>query len=140
MSVNIDYLPLLGVQFEYGGRGPDTYDCYGLVMELERRNTGRELPDYRSPTAMFDIANLIAGEKYRWICHATKPADGNIPFSEMLPGRVLEIRVKGLACHVGFIHKPRRFLHTWEGTGGVTDESIELWRSRILGVYEFDGS
>lgn len=135
----IDYLDLIGVQFAYGGRGPDTYDCYGLVMECERRNTGRELPDYRSPKVLQDIANLVAGEKYRWSQVAKKEGETPIPFSAMQPGRVLEIRVKGLACHVGFIHRPRKFLHTWEGTGGVTEEQIEIWRRYILGVYEYHG-
>jgi cell wall-associated NlpC family hydrolase len=135
----IDYLDLLGVEFQYGGRGPAVYDCYGLVMECERRSTGREIPDYRSPKALEEIASKMAGEKYRWICVAKKEEGVPIPFSAMQPGRALEIRVRGYACHVGFIHKPRKFLHTWEGTGGVTQEDIELWRARILGVYEYGG-
>ncbi len=133
----IDYLDLIGVPFKYGGRGQDALDCYGLVMTCERRQTGREIPDYRSPEVLRDIADQIAAEKYRWHCHAAKPSEGVIPFTEMLPGRVLEIRIKGLACHVGYIHRARHFLHTWEATGGVTEESIELWRHRILGVYEY---
>lgn len=131
-----NYTDLIGVPFAYGGRGPDTLDCYGLLMEIHRR-LGIELPDYRSTKVLYDIANKISQEKYRWHCHAQKPDDGLIPFSEMAPGRSIEIRIKGFACHVGFIHRPRYFLHTWESTGGVTEESIELWRSRILGVYEY---
>lgn len=135
----IDYIDLLGVQFKYGGRGPDAYDCYGLVMECERRATGRELPDLRSPEALYDIANELDAQKYRWVCRASKPEGSSIPFSELQPGRVVEIRIKGLACHVGFIHRPRKFLHAWEGTNGVTQEDLETWRARILGVYEYGG-
>ena len=133
-----DYSDLIGIPFEYGGRGPDTLDCYGLVMLMHQRN-GISIPDYRSPEALSDIANAMAGGKYRWSCHAEKPDEGHIPMSAMIPGRVLEIRIKGLACHVGYICRPYRFLHTWEATGGVVEESIELWRSRILGVYEYNG-
>lgn len=135
----IDYVDLIGVKFEYGGRGPNTYDCYGLNMECERRATGRALPDYRSPEELHEIATLMDGQRYRWVRHAAKPDDGVIPFSELQPGRHIEIRIKGLACHVGFIHKPHKFLHAWEGTGGVTQEDLELWRKRIVGVYEYGG-
>ena len=135
----IDYQDLIGVSFAYGGRGPDTYDCYGLVMECHRR-LGVTIPDYRSPEVLREIAAKMAAEKYRWNLIAAKPEGGVIPMAAMQPGRVLEIRIKGHACHVGFIHKPRKFLHTWEGTGGVTENEICDWRSRVLGVYEYGGA
>src|SRR3990167_3147116 len=40
----INYIDLLGKPFEYGGRGPDTYDCWGLCMEIYKR-LGIQLPD-----------------------------------------------------------------------------------------------
>lgn len=134
----IDYHDLIGIQFEYGGRDLNALDCYGLVMLIHER-MGKKLPDYRSPEALTDIALLMAGEKYRWEQKAVKEGDNLISFKDMQPGRVLEIKVKGLACHVGFIHRPRYFLHTWEGTGGVTEESLSLWHRNILGVYEYRG-
>lgn len=135
----IDYQDLIGVSFAYGGRGPATYDCYGLVMECHRR-MGVTIPDYRSPEVLRDIAAMIDAEKYRWRQVATKPDDGLIPMSVMEPGRVLEIRVNGLACHVGFIHRPHKFLHTWEDSGGVVANDVHDWRSRVLGVYEYSGN
>lgn len=36
---------LLGKPFEALGRGPDSYDCWGLVIEVSKR-LGREVPDY----------------------------------------------------------------------------------------------
>lgn len=79
-------------------------------------------------------------EKYRWTQVAIKPEGGLIPMADMLPGRVLEIRIKGQACHVGFINRPRKFLHTWEDSGGVVENEIYDWRSRVLGVYEYAGN
>lgn len=137
--VSLDYLSLLGVEFAYGGRGPDAYDCYGLVMEIHRR-LGVELPDYRSPDVLEDIAGMLAVErKYRWREVATRTSHELIPMSVLKPGRVIEIRMKGHACHVGFIHKPRWFLHTYETSGGVVQNEIESWRNRIIGVYEYAG-
>lgn len=132
----IDYLDLIGVKFEYGGRGPDSYDCYGLAIECHRR-MGIEIPDYRSPTVLREIAELVAQNKYRWKPIAVKSSKEVIPASDLQPGRLIEIRVKGLACHVGFIHKARKFLHTWEDTGGVVQNDLADWREKILGVYEY---
>ena len=134
----IDYLDLIGVSFAYGGRGPDAYDCYGLVMECHRR-LGVTIPDYRSPSALHDIANAMNAERYRWKQVATKEGADPIPMAAMQPGRLLEIRINGLACHVGFINRSRKFLHTWEDSGGVVENEIYDWRSRILGVYEYEG-
>lgn len=135
----IDYLDLIGVSFAYGGRGPDTYDCYGLVMECHRR-MGIDIPDYRSPTALREIAAMMNTERYRWTPVAIKPEDGFIPMSAFKPGRVIEMRINGQACHVGFIHRPGRFLHTWEDSGGVVANDVHDWRSRVLGVYEYAGN
>lgn len=133
----IDYCDLIGVQFEFGGRGPETYDCYGLTMECHSR-MGIVIPDYRSPEVLSEIADLLAANKYRWKQVAKKQGKELIPMALMTPGTVLEIRVNGLACHVGFVHRPRNFLHTWEDSGGVVENEITDWRERILGVYEYD--
>lgn len=136
---SIDYLDLLGVQFRYGGRGPDTYDCYGLAMELHRRG-GVELPDFRSPEVLSEIEALLAANKYAWEVVALKPKGDVIPMSVFQPGHVLEIRMNTHACHVGFVHRKRKFLHTYETSGGVVQNEITDWRDRILGVYRYRGA
>jgi cell wall-associated NlpC family hydrolase len=137
----IDYLDLIGVPFAYGGRGPDTYDCYGLVIELFRRQ-GVSVPDYRSSSdpqiaAMAMESSIAAGVwKNKWTkteAHLT-PAQ-----SLMTPGDVLLLRVVGLPCHVGMVVSKDRFVHTWEGVGGVLTERTSLWQQRILGIYSFNG-
>lgn len=133
----IDYVDLIGIPFEYGGRGPSSYDCWGLLSEMFRRQ-GKIIPDYRSPTVIEEIALMMAADKYLWTEYAAKEGKEAIPYSDLIPGRALLLRVNGLACHVGFIHRPRHFLHTWEGTGGVTTETVDAWRQRILGVYGYE--
>jgi cell wall-associated NlpC family hydrolase len=138
MSVIVDYQDLIGVQFAYGGRGPDTYDCYGLAIELYRR-LGKDIPDVRSPTELDAIAHQVDLERHKWIEIAKKPESDVIPFSALQPGRLIVLRVKGLACHVGFIHRPRKFLHTWEASNQVIQCELADWRSRITDVYEYGG-
>lgn len=98
---------------------------------------GIDIPDYRSPEVLAEIADLVAKQKYRWRPIAVKQGRDLIPSEHLQPGRLIEIRVRGHACHVGFIHRPRKFLHTWEDSGGVVVNDLSDWREKILGVYEY---
>jgi len=40
----LDTTDLLGKSYKAHGRGPDAYDCYGLVIEVEKR-LGHTMPD-----------------------------------------------------------------------------------------------
>ena len=48
---------LLGKPYKAHGRGPDGYDCYGLVIEVEKR-LGKDMPDlYKKLSEGEDIHN-----------------------------------------------------------------------------------
>lgn len=139
MTAVIQVTDLIGIPFEHGGRDiTKAVDCFGLLMECHRR-IGVEIPDFRSPQFHHEIEAKLAVEKREWITHAERDGPEQIPLTAMLPARSLLIKVRGSACHVGFIHKPGWFIHTWEDTNGVTQERLSLWKQRILGVYEFHG-
>ena len=120
---------LIGVEFTYGGRGPDAYDCWGLVKECYRRWHGVILPDYRSTSSLAENALVIEqeGEKL-W---------RELP--EIAPGSVLLIRIKGFGAHVGFAHSPTRFLQALEGNG-VVESRVQVYRRQIIGAYEYAGA
>lgn len=123
-----DFADLIGVPFQYEGRGPDTYDCYGLVMECCRRTHGVEIPDVKSPHQIEEIAAVLAGQLPSW------------REVEAKPGVVAVFRVKGYGAHVGFLLGRDRFLHTWERSGGVCIERLSHWKNRVFGFYEYVGS
>lgn len=119
-----EYADLIGKPYKLSGRGPDSFDCYGLVIEMNRR-AGIIIPDVISIAGHQDIENLINEKKRNWTeC-------------EIKPGATIIFKIKGYGAHVGYVVSPTRFIHTWEGTGGVTVERISLWKQRILGVYEY---
>lgn len=120
------YLDLLGKPFQFDGRGPDSYDCYGLVMEMLRRD-GVEIPDYKNPRDLARVAAMMACEVEYW------------RECEKRPGSVVLLRVGRHISHVGYVLDERRFLHTWEESGGVLVEKLETWKRRIVGYYEFVG-
>jgi cell wall-associated NlpC family hydrolase len=104
-----DYVDLLGLPFERGGRGPDSYDCYGILKEMYRRS-GVELPDFQTPGDAQSMADVIADESRRW----RKVPVGTI-------GACHTFRVEGVGSHVGFCVEPDRFLHAIEPIGVTTD-------------------
>jgi cell wall-associated NlpC family hydrolase len=61
----MNYEKYLGTPFEFGGRGPDTYDCYGLIMAVLKER-GVVIPDYTSPSDEAKIAGLFAGNLHLW--------------------------------------------------------------------------
>ena len=119
------YADLIGVPFEYGGRGPEAYDCYGLVKKLHH-DDGIILPDYKSPTEGASITALMMSETRLW---------EECPIA---PGRTLLFRVPG-NLHVGYLISSDRFIHTWERSGGVTIERFSDWKSRLMGCYKYVG-
>ena len=47
----LDYTDLLGKEFEFGARGPDKFDCWGLCLEVGKR-AGVDLPRVYTPSEM----------------------------------------------------------------------------------------
>lgn len=117
------YDDLIGVPFEYGGRGPDKFDCYGLVKELLSRE-GQEIPDYISPSDGAKIMAIFHSEIRLW------------QECELKPGAVLLFRVPG-NLHVGVYLGDDKFIHTWEASNGVVVERLMIWKTKLVGVYEF---
>lgn len=119
-----DWADLIGKPFRYGGRGPDAFDCYGLVAEMRRRS-GLAVPDYISPRNDEEIAALIATNVPLWV-----PC-------ELRPGALVALRLGRFVSHVGFALSETQIIHAWQRTGGVTVEPIAAWQRRIAGTYTF---
>lgn len=120
----LDYADLIGKPFKYGGRGPDYYDCYGLVKEMFRR-LGQNVPDYTSPTEAAKIIALMLSSRAQWKETPKKP------------GAVALFRLIG-NLHVGFVLPYNKFIHTWERSGGVVVEHFYDWEHRVMAYYEYD--
>ena len=130
----IDVTDLIGKPFAYGGRGPDAYDCYGLVMEVMRRY-GVELPDYGLPGPEHTPAAIDAA--------ATTARPDWVEIPSPIPGCLVAIAYPypGLISHVGVVIDADRFIHARAATGGVTIDRLSspAWRKRIRGYYKYAG-
>ncbi len=121
-----DWHDLLDKPYVWGARGPDAFDCYGLVIELHRRK-GIILPDYPAP----DIRNRAAAMM------AASAATQWVPV-ERAPGTTVLLRV-GPIIHCGVMVDDHFMVHTWEQSGGVVREPVTPWKRKTLGFYRYAG-
>jgi cell wall-associated NlpC family hydrolase len=42
-------LPVLNKPWKLGGRGPEEFDCFGLLLWVKRVYFGEDIPDFQSP-------------------------------------------------------------------------------------------
>jgi len=125
----MDYLDILQAPFKYGGRSLSDggLDCYGVVVEMHRRN-GIELPPRQFSENLAVNHALMATQMDEW------------ERCECQPGAVALIRIMGHLCHIGFVINEYEFIHAWEGTTTPVVERIDAWQKRIEGFYRYVGS
>lgn len=121
------YADLIGKPFKRGGRGPEHFDCYGLVKLLIERETGRVVPDYITPEDSARTHALMLCTERLWT---------RLPGPK--PGCMVVFRLGREFCHVGYVVSHTLFIHAWEKTGGVTVERLADWDRRIEGFYEYN--
>lgn len=105
---------LVGLPFRDGGRGPDAYDCWGLVRHVYCRQLGIDLPDYGEISAK-DLVR-VAREMRRGADDGWRvpPVPRAYDVCLMRGGR------GGAAVlHVGVMVDDRRLLHVEAATGSV---------------------
>ena len=118
---------LLGKKFEIGGRGPDTFDCYGLCLEIAHR-LKVNLPEVYTPDSleMRNEAVLAYKSEYKKL---NKP----LPWC----GVVFIIKAPFIS-HMGIVLPDcKRFIHIMTKSK-VSIERLNsiVWQRRIAGFYE----
>lgn len=119
----LDVNDLLGKPYKLHGRGPDSYDCYGLVIEVERR-LGRELPDlYKIFEKKSEVKDVNLATAAIGLVKTDTPAFGDIVL----------FRKKGRADHLAVYLKNGDFIHC-DGEGvrilnlAYYDKEGEFWK------------
>ena len=118
----------IGIPYQELGRGPDTYDCLGLFVALQRERHGRVIFD---PLCLASVAarrKLAASAKHAWT-----------PERVASEGDALLFEVRGMPLHVGYALDGRLMLHTSQDTGEVVIEDFKspAWGDRLEGVYSY---
>ena len=92
----IDVNDLIGCPYELGARGPERYDCWGLVIEIYRR-AGVMLPQFNTGNlSRQDIVRLMLKESEDLARETDKPSNLTLAYAVrrghvgvMLNGRIV---------------------------------------------------
>lgn len=125
----------VGLPFESRGRGPEAYDCWGLVRLVLAEQFGVAVPSYTDAYgdahAGGQVAPLIAAHRAEW---TAVPAG-----AERLGDGVL-LRTKGWPMHVGVMVAAGTMLHIEAGIDSVLERlDAPIWRHRVIGIYRHPG-
>lgn len=121
------YADLIGKAFTPGARGPLSFDCYGLVREVLRRN-GISAPDYPSNgDANLNAATILAAME-SWEEVSSPEANCVVLFR----------MDRRQGTHVGVMVDGQRFLHALKETGVCVERiNSPLWHRRVIGFYKW---
>lgn len=125
------YNDLIGKKFAYHGRGPDEYDCLGLVIEVLRRN-GIKFPDFQEYKGELSSVGHLVHAK------TTLYDAKKLAHSEPLAIVTFQL-VPRYVTHIGvIIDKYGAFIHVLDGTH-VTIENINglVWKNKVEGFYRW---
>lgn len=134
---NISINDLVGKKFELGARGPNTYDCHGLAIEVFKRYN-IDFPDIDiAGMAMKEVTEMLDREIYK---HINILKDWKSIEKPEVPCLII---LKGhfkFANHLGVYLGSGKFIHASENKYGghvcVNRLSDPLWRRRINGYYK----
>lgn len=122
----------IGRPFRDKGRGPDAFDCWGLVRAVLRDQFGIALPDYADAyTESHDHASVAEAVE-------SGLRDGWQIVRQPKCGDLIVIRVAGRPWHCGLMVTPERFLHVPDkGTSCIERLDSVIWTRRIEGIYRY---
>ena len=122
----------IGKPFVDGGRGPDEYDCWGLVKDFYCRELGIELPDYH--ISAFKVG--LVTETMRRDLKADWTKRMGPQFGDLVAISMDMALPRYIVNHVGVYVGYNKFLHTRKATGAVIERTDDFkWDNRIEGYY-----
>lgn len=124
--------PYIGKPFEAFGRGPDAFDCWGIVRAVFADRLGIELPPH----------DEIGPQNHRAVAQAMQQGVATGPWIAVDPPRAFDVMVarrdphSRYPGHVGVMIDPWRVLHVWESRDvHVSRINEPALKGLILGFY-----
>ncbi len=121
------YADLIGKPFLEGARGPEAYDCWGLLQAVLRR-MGHNPTDFPSDPAL--LLQAVSDEWQPLDREPIEPGDGIL----------LRSTIARYVWHVGVVVSPGRYLHARESVGACVERfDTPAVRRRTAGFYRYRG-
>jgi len=109
----------VGLPYREAGRGPDTYDCYGLVAAVLKVARGVSLPDWHTEAAGTQAASRAISEALRGEVAEGRSVrvDKPVDFDIAIIGSALRPHHIGVVVEDGVLHASRTFGSAWHQLG-----------------------
>lgn len=121
----IDVSDLIGIKYKPHGRDKEGFDCYGLVLEVEKR-AGNSFPDFDYD----DYTDEYILEKFHEVVSSGKVRK----IDTIVEGAVVIFEnFRGMKNHVGVYLEDGYFIHC--DRHGVRQCRIDEWKDQLAGVY-----
>ena len=114
-------------KFEDKGRNEKSGDCWGLLLQIYKKELNIEVPDYtefyKNTMDKKVLADLIRKEKETWISvNDPKPFD------------VIIVNMRGVPMHIGVVTKKGFMIHCAKGVDTCHERYDGVrWRDKIVG-------
>ncbi|MGB0661333.1 MAG: NlpC/P60 family protein [Mangrovicoccus sp.] len=119
----------IGLPYQSLGRGPESYDCLGLFLAVQRARYGRILPD--------PLCTMSEAARRR-IVDASMPLWRRVDHAQ--EGDAVLFRVRGMVLHVGLALGPQLMLHVEDEAASVIEDFASVtWGQRLEGIYTYAG-
>ena len=118
----------VGRPFKKGGRGPEYFDCYGLVRLVLHEQSGILLPSYAEddPDGWSIESHAIGHRKVT----EPKPLDVAILYTDVRAG----LTWKSAPVHIGVFVDAKHILHVEEGMCSRVQQALEFRIHSIVRV------
>lgn len=122
----------VGIPYKEKGRGPDGYDCWGVIQAIQLSVFHVDLPDYAD--------TYRDGEDWEAIGAAVQAglADGWQRTEQPRAGDLLILSIAARPWHCGMMLSSLHFLHAAPGDSTVIERlDTPRWARRIEGIYRY---
>lgn len=121
---------LMSARYEEGGRGSDTFDCFGLFAELCRRR-GLAIPDHPTPADLHQRqSDIMIAAAAEW---------NRLEAPEI--GCAVVLRIGPWMSHIGMVLAENKFIHASKHSGITVVHLDDVqWVERIAGFYRYAGT
>lgn len=123
-------VPYVGLKYERGARGPQSYDCWGLLWKVYQDRFNIDLPEYPG----------IVSKSTQVRCQTiTRDIEENWEESESFDGAGVALSQGKAFHHVGVWVEADggKILHAWEGLGVIASrwKDLKLRGFRVIKFY-----
>lgn len=129
------WVQYVGKEFAEKGRGPDSFDCWGLGKWVYEHHHPNKiiLPGYEefyeTTNDRETLGRVIDEQRQERWREVTDPKE----FDFVL------LRMRGVPMHVGIVTKENHMLHCAQGIGTVHERFDSIrWRSKVLGFFRYE--